>query len=327
MARITLSFDDWKKETKRGVFTPRSKLLKDVDTAYEKYWAAATDTNRSKLKDALEAWIADKGRDSAPGAADGKWRESTRNKTGTVEALHAQLNPLEQAPAPGEIRFAPSFRMASSLGRTDAKRAFTDAVELIQLVWPKIAVSPSGAARTTFETWFGTFSAARHAVVRKNIDKIHTALTKRPIMLYYRGNGLPGNTPNDEAGRATPIGPEAFFGAAYPQQPPALDQRFTHIFVGQAFFDQTSLFSNDSMGGVMIHELSHAICQTDDVVYKGAMTYGEVLCQRLANERPDLAVNNADCYEYFCESFQPHRYQSARPMLNLPPKASINLKL
>jgi hypothetical protein len=217
--------------------------------------------------------------------------------------------------------------MANTLEKTDSKRAFDDAVELIQKAWPNIALLRDGVSRTTYETWFGASDPGRHAKVRKNMDKIHTALTKRPLMLYYRGAGLPGGTPNDEAGRGAPIGPEDFFGAAYPNQPLALDARFTHIFVGTAFFESATLFQNDSMGGVMIHELSHAICQTDDVVYDGAITYGQRLCKKLAIERPQLAINNADCYEYYCESFQAERYRAIKPALNLPVKATINLSL
>ncbi len=325
--KIDMSYDTWKAETKRGIFTPRSKKLEAVDTAYEKYWLASTDTNHKKLVDALNAWILEKGPDSSPTAEDGKWRESTRNKTGTVEILYQQLHPPVTAPDPGEIRFAPSFRNANMLEKTDCKRAFTDAIELLEKAWPSIAIAPKGAALTTYQTWFGTYTPQRHATVRRNLDKIHTALTKRPIMLYYRGEGLPANAPNDEAGRIAPIGPANFFGAAYTVQPVALDSRYTHIFVGKAFFKSATLFQNDSMGGVMIHELSHAICQTADVVYQGIVTYGEDRCQLLAQGDPDLAITNADCYEYFCESFQGGRYQSVRPALNLPAKASIALNL
>jgi len=328
--KIQLSYDDWKKETKRGVFTPRSKRLKAIDTTYDKYWnTASTNTNLQKLKDALTEWLRWKGMDSAPNTQDGKWRSSTRNKTGTIENLYDQLFPPPRPPEPGEIRFAASFRNATQLNRVDSTRAFKDAIELITKAWPSIALAPGDGsdARATYEEWFGAFNGIRHAKVRKNINKIYLALTERPVMMYYRGSRLPANSPNDEAGRNTPISPENFFGAAYPVQPAALDQRFTHLFLGQAFFSAATLFQNDSMGGVMIHELSHAICQTDDVNYQGKTTYGEDLCQTLAIDRPDLAINNADCYEYYCESFQPQRYQSVRPVLNLPPKASINIPL
>ena len=319
MPTISMSYATWMAETKRGVFTPRSSKLKELDAAFEKFELAKTKSNLDRLRVALRAWMNSKGT---------TWKQSTRNKTGTVEALYEELFPDENTPPkPGEVRFAPSFGHASELNRVDAERAMKDARELVLAAWPSIAIPPSvgSDARARYEAWFGSFSGPRHAAVRKNLDKIQSALVDRPIKLYYRGDRLPSHTLDDEAGKVGTIRSENFFGAAYPVQPPRLDQNYTHLFLGKAFFSACSLYQNDSMGGVMIHELSHAICQTNDVIYKGVTTYGEVLCDRLAKERPDLAITNADCYEYYCEGFQFKRFQVVRPALNLPPKASITL--
>ena len=54
----------------------------------------------------------------------------------------------------------------------------------------------------------------------------------------------------------------------------------------------------DSKFGILIHELSHSSADTDDV--EGA--YGTSGAQDLASRDPSLAVDNADCYEFFSES-------------------------
>ena len=40
---------------------------------------------------------------------------------------------------------------------------------------------------------------------------------------------------------------------------------------------------------------------------------------------PDLAVKNADCYEYLCEAYQTRNFVPTDNPLVLPPKASITL--
>ena len=51
----------------------------------------------------------------------------------------------------------------------------------------------------------------------------------------------------------------------------------------------------DSKPGVLIHETSHLALRTGDYVY------GETDCENLAQTRPDLALANADSYEYAAE--------------------------
>jgi hypothetical protein len=68
----------------------------------------------------------------------------------------------------------------------------------------------------------------------------------------------------------------------------------------------TTISGNDSIGGVLLHELSHHLCNTKDEVHPGTgqQTYGTASCLTLATGWPALAINNADNYEYYCESFQ-----------------------
>jgi peptidyl-Lys metalloendopeptidase len=52
----------------------------------------------------------------------------------------------------------------------------------------------------------------------------------------------------------------------------------------------------DSRSGTIVHELSHSVAGTQDIVY------GTVNAQTLATNNPGQAVTNADNFEYFAES-------------------------
>ena len=70
------------------------------------------------------------------------------------------------------------------------------------------------------------------------------------------------------------------------------------IFLCKAYELAETLLGFDNKMGILTHELSHALAYTDDV------TYGQSACKILAEEKPHLAVNNADNYEYFVETKQ-----------------------
>jgi RHS repeat-associated protein len=69
---------------------------------------------------------------------------------------------------------------------------------------------------------------------------------------------------------------------------------YVEIFFGQAFWTALAT-GTDSQAGTVIHELSHELWDTDDYVY------GTTNAKLLARTRPDLALDNADNYEYFAE--------------------------
>jgi hypothetical protein len=59
----------------------------------------------------------------------------------------------------------------------------------------------------------------------------------------------------------------------------------------------------DSVGGTLVHELSHNICGTDDheTHNDSGACYGTAGCLELATHKPSRAWYNADNIEYFCE--------------------------
>ena len=324
------SYKDWMTRTKRGLFTPRSSALEKVDKALDVYDKNKTDPNKQALTARLDDWIKAKG---------DKWKQSTRNSDGVVEELYAALHPyraaapkwtappLPPSPTPGEVYLGQSFEYSNSLARTQVPQAFKRARLLIDSAYRGISQARSpGPNRTIYETWFGTYDQNRFSTVFNNVKSLYDALFLKAVVLYYRGDGVTGAS--DCPVETDPMSPGSYFGAAWPPKvlPSGLDRKFTYIFLGRAFFT-SGVYAQDSSGGVIIHELSHAICGTDDVVYKGQQTYGQALCQQLALQKPDLAVHNADTYEYLCENYQTSHYQPTSLALHLPPTASLALNL
>lgn len=81
-----MDYAQWKAETKRGLFTPRSSKLVTLDKAFARYSKSKTTPNLIALAKALRAWIDSKA----------NWKQSTRNSKmirgkGTVERLVDQL--------------------------------------------------------------------------------------------------------------------------------------------------------------------------------------------------------------------------------------------
>lgn len=326
------TYAEWKADTHQTRFGFQTGEFKKLDSALKKYDAAPSDPLKNALKGALNAWIA-----KEPGF---DWKKSMRNETGMVEKLYTALNPyrtasagwtappIPAAPRPGGVYLAQSFEYSNSKQRNDVPIAVQRAQALISRAYSGIAQArtATSAQRVIYERWFGAYSANRFAQVFNTVRDLYDALHLKPVVLYYRGPGAQGAS--DCPAEGGDIAAEDFFGAAWqPKHLPAqLDKRFTYIFLGSMFF-KSGIYDNDSIPGVIIHELSHSVCGTDDVNYKGEDTYGPDLCKRLANEKPDLAIYNADSYEYLCENFQNTLFVPKALNLNLPAKASITLTL
>ena len=319
-------FKDWMDRTKRGVFTPRSPELQALDKALEKFDKDKSLINKQRLKEQLDAWIKAKG---------SNWRASTRNKDKVVEELYNAFYstklwtapPLPLTPLTTEIYLGQSFEHSNSLARAEVPKAFKRAKQLIEVTFRKLNVARSpGPDRAIYEKWFGTYDATRFNKVLGNVRKIYDTLFLKAVLLYYRGPGVTGST--DCLAETGTLKPENFFGAAWKPEnlPSTLNNKYTHLFLGSAFFT-SGVYAQDSISGVIIHELSHAICATDDVVYNGKTTYGPKLCKALATGDPAKAVNNADSYEYLAENYQNALFVPTEKTLNLPPKASITLNL
>lgn len=210
----------------------------------------------------------------------------------------------------GTVVLMPSFRHANSMERTNAKDTVERAIQMLTKAFLacKFAIKSAGTERTNAVTWFGAFDATRFEKVAGNLKKLHDTIATKPIRLYYRGPKVKG--PEDKPQKSVAATPLSAFASAFTASdlPGFYDRKFGHVTLGQTFFDgtKTTPGGKDSFGGVLLHELSHHICDTADEERpdNNEETYGHDDCKWLATNYPVLACNNADNLEYYCESFQ-----------------------
>jgi hypothetical protein len=266
--------------------------------------------------------------------------------------LTLRPQPPQQAPRPPAVKqavptkvardavLAPSFDRANSMEKQLAKGAFQKASELISRAWQGVQLAGPGTnltARAGFVRFFGPFDQTRYNRVKQVLKTIHDALVGTDIQLYYRGskvNGRAEDRPNAVPGATAGVS-NAYAYVLVPSPGPG-----THVFLGNAFFDGTKIDGgNDSVGGVVIHELTHALCGTRDKKvpdtfvqdptsgkrnykydpvtntlvkvapgtgdYSKVVAYGITQAMHLAANYSAKAVENADNYEYYCEQFKP----------------------
>ena len=124
-----------------------------------------------------------------------------------------------------------------------------------------------------YKIWFGQPTSERKAEVKLQYGKILLKVEEYSYQLNYYGGYC-------EKG--------VFAYTWY---------RNLNIHLCEAYFNAPAT-GYDSKFGTIIHELSHAAADTDDV----PGFYGTSACKRLARNKPGKAVTNADNYEYFAES-------------------------
>jgi hypothetical protein len=128
-------------------------------------------------------------------------------------------------------------------------------------------------------------------------------ICSKDVTVYYRGAGAPTDPGEDDTPQflkdrgVNALGPTTAFGYVYA----GIQKKGEyHVFLGKAFFDDATRHGRDSLSGVIIHEMTHLTKNTKD------HRYGEQPCIDLAKAvgGPAMAIENADSYEYYCESFQ-----------------------
>jgi hypothetical protein len=88
--KITITYDEWKRDTDRGMFNRRTAEMEAVDKALKDYHdKGRTESAFVALRQAFENWLRDQQR-------DGKvWTDNVRNKKGTISKLHEQIQLVE----------------------------------------------------------------------------------------------------------------------------------------------------------------------------------------------------------------------------------------
>lgn len=122
-----------------------------------------------------------------------------------------------------------------------------------------------------YTTWFGVYTSARSSLVKGNYEKIIKRMEDTTFTYELDGSGCG----EDTFAYTTKGGSTVWLCTLFWKAP---DEGF------------------DSKAGTIVHEHSHATCNTDDLVYS------QQKCKELAKNSPDKAVKNADNYEYYSES-------------------------
>ncbi|MER6168021.1 M35 family metallo-endopeptidase [Streptomyces violaceorubidus] len=134
---------------------------------------------------------------------------------------------------------------------------------MLQLLWV-------AGANTQYVQWFGTHDATRYATVRQHYTDISAVIAGQTVTYDLTGTGCrPG-----------------WYAYTY---------RNTRKVWFCSGFWSAPVTGTDSKFGTVVHELSHAVCSTDDLVY------GESGAHTLASTNPANAIHNADNHEYFAE--------------------------
>ncbi|WP_233261578.1 M35 family metallo-endopeptidase [Vitiosangium sp. GDMCC 1.1324] len=122
-----------------------------------------------------------------------------------------------------------------------------------------------------FTTWFGTVNTASVNAVRSHFTAIKSAFDSKQVVIDC-------TCTDDDA-----------YSYVYPDRP-------YRIFVCNGFWARP-MTGTDSMGGILIHEMSHftVLGGTND------WAFGQSDCKKLATANPALARDNADSHEYLAE--------------------------
>jgi hypothetical protein len=121
-----------------------------------------------------------------------------------------------------------------------------------------------------YTTWFGVIVPARYLTVRNHYDEIEEALSTMQLTYNLTGEGCKSG-----------VYAYTYFGSRV-------------VWLCGAYMSAPETGS-DTKFGTLVHEWSHAFCETHDYAY------GESACKRLAQSSPAEAIMNADSHEYFVE--------------------------
>jgi Lysine-specific metallo-endopeptidase len=195
---------------------------------------------------------------------------------------------------------------AGKLSREDVDYALGEARQIIARakIKAKAALRGDTDAAAIMTTWFGARGGPRDwwLGVKTILDVLESNLVNS-INVYYRNTETLGQ-PNDYPGHTGNINAHDISGYAETYA----NVRDLNIGLCSDFFAKQhgsrtiERAGFDSVGGVLIHELSHNLCGTmDHELDDGTDAYGTVDCQTLAVQAPWRAWYNADNIEYFCE--------------------------
>lgn len=220
-------------------------------------------------------------------------------------------------PSPMGVVLPPVTRPnpGAQMKRRDAQTALEQARAMITPAYLAAKGAVSGAnenAIPVMERWFGprpTSPMNQHErdwwVGVVTILGVIESFLSGSVHLYYRGAEVQGR-PDDYPGATGNLTAQDVSG--YAETVPGTSNCI--IGLCKLFFQKQShtgqarmkLRGYDSVGGTLVHELSHNLCDTDDhEMPGGGSAYGTADCLVLRARRQWRAWYNADNIEYFCE--------------------------
>lgn len=167
----------------------------------------------------------------------------------------------------------PAFSGCTTIEQSILATALTASQQIARTAREDLANTPADKRDTAerYLEWFGEYEATRYDTVQDHFDKIDDALSNQQITFVC-----------DCA--------DDYYAYVYPNLP-------YEIHPCNVFWE-AEVTGTDSQAGTIVHETSHftVVAGTNDYVY------GQTGCRRLAENRPNLAINNADSHEYFAEN-------------------------
>lgn len=161
------------------------------------------------------------------------------------------------------------------------------------------------AERARYVRLFGAYTERDLATVLGNFHKMYSS--GKTIRLYYRGNGV------TQARRPTEAVPPHAAEVAIIEAPRDAgyyardarrdaDPQYIHIFIGSRMFGETVRVTSipgqcASRAAVIIHEMSHYLCATEDHFY------GSVQCLARAAAGSRQVLSNASNYQWYVDQF------------------------
>jgi hypothetical protein len=235
------------------------------------------------------------------------------------DKIEGQYGTKRPSAATGRLVFAGSYwppRQKNALMYNDVEHAIREArgMAVKGYLTATAAVAGDARAASIMEQWFGPRPVKPMnrdeqdwwEGARSIIGAIETFIVK-DVNVYYRGDASLIGKPTDypgERGRLTAgdVGGYAESAAGAVDSIIGLCQLFFRKQTGTGQ-SKMNLRGLDSVGGTLVHELSHNLCETEDhEAPNGKSCYGSANCLALAAQMSSRAWYNADNIEYFCET-------------------------
>jgi peptidyl-Lys metalloendopeptidase len=204
------------------------------------------------------------------------------NDPRSIRMMHDCGTGIFQAPASGESlgTIASPLYTWANCSQSNIDQLARSQIGVGQAILPSIVSKHIVSGDALYTTWFGAYTTARANAISFNF-------TQEFGLWYALASEASG-------------GGDIFY---YDCAPPGCDPTWYAYVGGDCFDSAVCLCSKfwsgnwvDSQLQTMVHEASHDLDDTQDIVY------GQAACKNLALTNPDSAIANADNYGYFAEA-------------------------